>query len=87
MYRPVVNKVAYALARPQRGDIAVFTPPVPVSAPFIKRVVAVPGDRFRMEHGAAYVNGHAVKEPYINQAADYALIVKNYGISEDSHVP
>jgi hypothetical protein len=40
-----------------------------------------------MEHGAVYVNGHAVKEPYINQAADYALIVKNYGISEDSHVP
>lgn len=45
-----------------RGDIVVFHHPNP---PFlVKRVVAVPGDRVRMEDGRVTVDGVAQDEPY-----------------------
>jgi signal peptidase I len=45
-----------------RGDIVVFHHPNP---PFlVKRVVAIPGDRIRMEDGRVTVNGVAQAEPY-----------------------
>lgn len=35
---------------------------------FIKRVVGMPGDRFKIIKGHAYVNGKKLNEPYINTA-------------------
>jgi signal peptidase I len=76
----LVAQTAYAFAPPQDGDIVLFTPPIPTTDPFLKRVIAGPGERFRMEHGAVYVNGRRVKEPYIAEAADYSMVVRDYGI-------
>jgi signal peptidase I len=76
----LVNQMAYVLASPQRGDIAILMPPMPSAGPFIKRVVAVPGDTFEMRHGIVYVNGRAVQEPFISERASYDMIVRNYGI-------
>jgi signal peptidase I len=47
----------------QRGDIVVFHHPDP---PYlVKRVLAVPGDRIRIEDGRVVVNGVALDEPYV----------------------
>lgn len=80
----LVNEFAYRFTPPHRGDIVVFTPPIPSSSSFIKRVIGVPGDRLRVSGGAVYVNGKRLKEPYIEQPAQYALVIKNYGIYVDS---
>jgi len=80
----LVNEFAYRLGAPHRGDIVVFTPPIASTSSFIKRVVAVPGDTLRVQNGKVYVNGKKLTEPYIAQAPDYNLIVKNYGIYVDS---
>jgi len=47
-----------------RGDLVVFHYPVDPSMHLVKRVVAVPGDRVRLKHGRAWINGQAVQEPY-----------------------
>jgi signal peptidase I len=57
-YRPV-----------RRGDIIVFHYPVNPSEHFVKRVVGVPGDRVRLINREVYVNGVALKEPYVRYSS------------------
>jgi signal peptidase I len=49
----------------RRGDIVVFHYPVHPEQAFVKRVVAVPGDRLRLINKRVYVNGTALDEPYV----------------------
>lgn len=49
----------------QRGDIIVFRFPVHPSQHFVKRVVAVPGDRLRMHNKHVLVNGREIVEDYV----------------------
>ncbi|MEM8645115.1 MAG: signal peptidase I [Pseudomonadota bacterium] len=57
----VVNNHAYRRAKPQRGDVVVFTVPQRKNVHWIKRVVGLPGDRIQMKNGQLYINGTAVK--------------------------
>jgi signal peptidase I len=45
---------------PVPGDVVILTPPG-INQDYIKRVIAVAGDRFAMRHGTVYLNGVAVK--------------------------
>ncbi|MFZ1917106.1 MAG: signal peptidase I [Terriglobales bacterium] len=49
----------------RRGDVIVFHYPVNPSQAFVKRVVAVPGDRLRLINKRVYVNGVPLEEPYV----------------------
>jgi signal peptidase I len=70
----LVNKLCYGggtwsnflmpYKRVHRGDIVVFHYPVNPAQHFVKRVIAVPGDRIRMINKQVFVNGVALKEPY-----------------------
>ncbi|MGH9607430.1 MAG: signal peptidase I [Terracidiphilus sp.] len=46
----------------RRGDIVIFHHPEPPL--LVKRVVAIPGDRLRIENGSVYIDGAAVSQPY-----------------------
>lgn len=46
----------------RRGDIIVFRYPVNPTLHFVKRVVALPGDRLHLSHGQVYVNGSLVRD-------------------------
>jgi signal peptidase I len=48
----------------RRGDIIVFRYPVHPEQHFVKRVIAVPGDRVRLVDKTVYVNDKPVQEPY-----------------------
>lgn len=63
--RLLVNKIAYRIGSPQRGDIVVFHAPFGESRDYIKRVIAGPGDRIRIQNGIPYVNGEPLEEPYV----------------------
>jgi signal peptidase I len=55
----------------RRGDIIVFRYPVHPDQHFVKRVVALPGDRVRLVDKHLLVNGRLVREPYaVFQAHD-----------------
>jgi signal peptidase I len=65
--RIFINKFVYELEPIHRGDIVVFRYPKDTSKSFIKRVIAVGGDRVKIVRGEVYVNGNAINEPYIPQ--------------------
>jgi signal peptidase I len=48
-----------------RGDIVVFRYPVRPEQHFVKRVIALSGDRVRMEAKQVFVNGKPLQEPYV----------------------
>jgi len=74
----VADNFAYRNAQPRRDDVVVFTPPILSPNAFIKRVVAVPGDRFAIRGGRTFVNGRGIDEPYAPKPAPYDLTVRNY---------
>jgi signal peptidase I len=63
--RLFINKFAYHFEAIHRGDVVVFLYPGDHTKSYIKRVIALPGDRLRIDHGTVYVNHHALKEPYV----------------------
>lgn len=53
-----VNRFIYSLSAPKAGDVVVFLPNGNQNAHFyVKRVVAVPGDKVLIKDGRLYVNG------------------------------
>ncbi len=77
----LVDEVAYRLHPPHDGDVAVFEPPVAAGGnDFVKRVIGVPGDAISIRDGIVYRNGGAMREPYENEAPNYDLAIRDYGI-------
>ena len=79
----LTNEFEYRFHKPQHGDIVVFTPPIPSTDDFIKRLIGAPGDTIRIHKGIVYRNGASLDEPYIAQPPNYELEIKNYGIYVD----
>jgi signal peptidase I len=63
--RLFINKMAYKLGEIHRGDVVVFLYPHDHTKSYIKRVIALPGDDLRIDHGQVYVNGRAIAEKYV----------------------
>jgi signal peptidase I len=55
----------YRNRQPSRGEVAVYVHPKQADLHYIKRIVAVEGDRVAVKGGRAIVNGIAVEEPYV----------------------
>ncbi len=66
--RVFINKFVYKLEPIERGDVVVFRYPRDTAKSYIKRVVAVAGDRVKIEDGVVLVNGHRLREPYVPDA-------------------
>jgi signal peptidase I len=49
----------------RRGDIVVFRYPKDPRQHFVKRVIGIPGDHIRLRDKQVFVNGRALKEPYV----------------------
>ncbi len=67
--RLFINKFVYHVSAIDRGDVVVFHYPRDPEKSYIKRVIALPGDRIRIDHGRVWINGKYLKEPYV--PADY----------------
>src|SRR6476620_5953399 len=61
--RLFINKIAYRMGEIQRGDVVVFQYPRDHAKSYIKRVIALPEDRIRIEDGRVFVNGKRLAEP------------------------
>jgi signal peptidase I len=60
--------------QPSRGDVAVYVHPKQAGLHYIKRIVAVEGDRVAVKDGRAVVNGMVVVEPYVNAGVPDAAL-------------
>jgi len=63
--RLFINKFVYHIAAIARGDVVVFHYPRDPEKSYIKRVIALPGDRLRIDHGVVWLNGKSQPEPYV----------------------
>jgi signal peptidase I len=63
--RLFINKIAYRVGDIHQGDVVVFQYPRDHTKSYIKRVIGLPGDDIRIEHGRVYVNGKLLTEPYV----------------------
>ncbi len=97
--RVLANRFIYRFRDPERGEVVVFVPPVQSNEPFIKRVVAVGGDRVAVVDGRLYLNGEPQVEPYVKDqtilgdfreatvpAGSYFVMGDNRNNSGDSRV-
>jgi signal peptidase I len=55
----------YRSHKPSRGEVVVYVHPHEPGRHYIKRIVAVEGDRIAVKAGHAIVNGTPVEEPYV----------------------
>jgi signal peptidase I len=94
----LVNKLVYDLRAPQRGEVIIFHPPAPYPAeatPYIKRIIALPGDTVQIKDGEVFVNGVKLNEPYIDAPPEYSVglhtvdgyfvLGDNRNVANDSH--
>jgi signal peptidase I len=63
--RLFINKFVYHISSITRGDVAVFRYPRDIETSYIKRVIALPGDRIRIDHGTVVLNGKPLSEDYV----------------------
>ncbi|WP_085521238.1 signal peptidase I [Tuberibacillus sp. Marseille-P3662] len=76
--RLIVNKIDYDISQPDRFDVVIFHHND--KEDYVKRVIGLPGDTIRYENDVLYVNGKAVKEPYLKP---YKEQIKSGHLTED----
>ena len=60
-----------AVMQPKRGDVIVFIYPEDRKKDFIKRLVALPGERVEIKNGSIYINDKPLLDPLFNQRYYY----------------
>lgn len=87
----LVNKFTYGIrmplwgtkliekGQPQRGDVMVFRYPVDPSIDFIKRVVALPGDKVRYQNKKLYINDEMMPQDF----QEMVLETNDYGFAQN----
>jgi signal peptidase I len=63
--RLFINKFVYHFEDIGRGDVVVFRYPRDPEKSYIKRVIALPGDRLRIDQGTVWINGKQQMEAYV----------------------
>lgn len=96
--RILIDRFSYLLFSPREGDVVLFLPNGNRNSHYyVRRVVAVPGDRVQIEDGALYVNGEMsewvsrliadggiAENELVLEKDTYFCIGDNPGSSEDS---
>jgi signal peptidase I len=74
--RVIVNRLAYRLGSPKRGQIVVFEAPSTAAkcgpgdggSTFVKRLIGLPGEEVSERDGFVFINGKPLNEPYVRLA-------------------
>jgi signal peptidase I len=67
----LINRLAYVISAPARGDVVLFDNPC-TPRPFFKRIAAVGGDTVEIRCNVLYVNGAAAPSRLVAEACTYA---------------
>jgi signal peptidase I len=75
--RVIINKTSYRFGAPKRGDLVVFNPTETLKEQgfkdaFIKRIMALPGEKVEVRDGQVLINDQPLTENYILEKPNYA---------------
>jgi len=66
-----VNRIAYNIGSPKRGDIIAFHPNGNENAYcYVRRIIGLPGETVELKEGKIYINGKEIEETYDTTAID-----------------
>jgi signal peptidase I len=92
----LVNRLAYRNRKPSRGDIVAIRLAGP-HVLYVKRIIALPGERISITAGQVYVNGTPLIEPYVRNrnpwdvpevtltSREYFVVGDNRGMRASDH--
>src|SRR5216117_4536632 len=83
----IANKIDYRLHAPQRGDIVILRPPTNNTTDFIKRIIALPGERLLIRDGFVYINGRRLDEPYLPEAWTLQTNPQPWSLGDGAVIP
>ena len=83
--RLFINKFVYHFEAIHRDDVVVFHYPRDPEKSYIKRVIAIPGDRLRIDHGSVFLNGKPLHEPYVPEKYRDTRSMPEMVIPEDEY--
>ena len=69
----IAEKISVNFTNLERGDIIIFKNPYEGNKLLIKRIIALPGERFQIRDGDVYINGEILPEPYLESG------IRTYG--------
>lgn len=83
---PVLHTRIFGDGHPHRGDVVVFRYPKDPSQDYIKRIVALPGDRIRYVQKELYINGKPAPQELVGRyPPDPGAIVKKEQLDSVDH--
>lgn len=97
----MVNRLAYLVNNPKRGDIVVLRFPGNPKAKYVKRLIGLPGETVTIKQGFFYVNDIKLRETYLTpesitpennyplyklQKNEYFVAGDNREVSSDSRI-
>lgn len=90
----IVDELSYRFEEPARGSVLIFRYPKDPSKYFIKRIIGLPGETVKLDHGAVTIvnaanpQGLKLDEPYVEFAKDdtasYTLGAGEYFVMGDN---
>ena len=83
--RLFINKFVYHIESIQRGDVVVFHYPLDPEKSYIKRVIALPGDRLWIDHGQVWLNGKPLHEGYVPEKFRDSRSMAEMVVPEDNY--
>lgn len=78
----IINKFAYYLHPPERGDVVVFHYPRNPRRDFIKRVIGLPGETVEIRGKHLYIDGEELDESYALYTGNYSWAAQRLGEDE-----
>jgi len=84
--RLISNDIIYKIRKPQRGEVVIFKHIKEThTTDYVKRAIALPGERVLIKEGKIYINGKEVTEPRIS--CRYYYSDGYYGVAKETEVP
>ena len=78
----MANKASFFFSNPERGEVVIFKHEGS-EPPYIKRIIALPGETVEIKDDKVFINGVALEEEYIKESPHYAMPPKE--MSQDEY--